>query len=205
MLSKTPLVSAVAIVSLGLGIGATAAIVSLFTQILVRPLPVPEPDRLVNLSAPGPKWGSQSSNQAGPSEAVFSYPMFRDLERVQQVFTGLAAHRLAGANIAFGSRSLHGDLMLVSGSYFPTAGVRPALGRLIGPDDDRDPGGSPVAVLSHAFWRSAMAGDPGAIGRSITVNGAPLTIVGVAPTGFRRHDDRNRSETVHSADAERRR
>src|SRR5437588_7037172 len=91
-LFKTPFVTGIAIVSLALGIGANAAIFSLFDQILLRPLPVPSPDRLVNLAAPGLKPGSQSCGQAGDCDVVFSYPMFRDLERSQTVFTGLAAH-----------------------------------------------------------------------------------------------------------------
>jgi len=93
MLLKTPLVTAVAVVSLALGIGANAAIYSLFDQMLLRPLPVPEPTRLVNLGAPGPKPGSTQCSQAGDCEQVFSYPMFRDLERAQTVFTGIAAHK----------------------------------------------------------------------------------------------------------------
>src|SRR5213593_3285023 len=89
-LFKTPFVTGIAVISLALGIGANAAIFSLFDLILLRPLPVPEPDRLVNLSAPGPKPGSQSCNQAGSCDEVFSYAMFRDLERVQTVFTTVA-------------------------------------------------------------------------------------------------------------------
>jgi hypothetical protein len=100
-LFKTPFVTIVAIVSLALGIGANAAIFSLFHQMLLHPLPVQEPERLVNLSAPEPKPGSQSCNNAGSCDEVFSYPMFRDLERVQKVFTGIAAHRSFGANLAY--------------------------------------------------------------------------------------------------------
>src|SRR3954464_8620489 len=136
-LFRTPLVTGVAILSLALGIGANAAIFSLFEQMLLRPLPVAEPSRLVNLGAPGPKPGSQSSNQAGGTDAVFSYPMFRDLQRVQTVFTDIAAHRQFGANLSYRGRMLSGEGMLVSGSYFPALGVQPALGRLIGPQDDR--------------------------------------------------------------------
>src|SRR5215217_5666955 len=91
-LFKTPFISVVAIVSLALGIGANAAIFSLFDQTLLRPLPVARPGELVNLSAPVPKPGSQSCGQAGNCDAVFSYAMFRDLERTQTVFTGIAAH-----------------------------------------------------------------------------------------------------------------
>src|SRR6266550_3920102 len=91
MLFKTPFVTIVAIVSLALGIGANAAIFSLFNQMLLRPLPVPQPDRLVNFGAPGPKQGSNSCSQAGDCDTVFSYPMFRDLEKAQTTFTGIAA------------------------------------------------------------------------------------------------------------------
>jgi len=184
MLFKTPFVTIVAIVSLALGIGANAAIFSLFHQLLLRALPVQEPDRLVNLSAPGPKPGSVSSNVAGGSEIVFSYPMFRDLERVQTVFTGIAAHRSFAANLAFQGQTLSGSGMLVSGSYFPVLGVQPALGRLIGPVDDRAPGESHVAVLSHAYWQTRFASDPNVLNQSMLVNGQAMTIVGVAPRGF---------------------
>src|SRR5229473_1822458 len=100
-LFKTPFVTIVAIVSLALGIGANAAIFSLFNQLLLRPLAVPQPDQLVNLAAPGPKPGSQSCSQAGDCDTVFSYAMFRDLERAQTTpFTGIAAHVSFGANLA---------------------------------------------------------------------------------------------------------
>ena len=107
MLVKTPFVTIVAILSLALGIGANTAIFSVFDQLLRRPLPVEDPERLVNLLAPGPKPGSTSCNSAGPCEAVFSYPMFRDLEKGQTPFTALAAHRLFGANLAANGQTLH--------------------------------------------------------------------------------------------------
>src|SRR5512144_2291453 len=88
-LFRTPFVTIVAILSLGLGIGANAAIFSLFNQIILKPLPVPEPTRLVNLGAPGPKSGMQSCGDAGSCDAVFSYPMFRDLAQQQSPFTGI--------------------------------------------------------------------------------------------------------------------
>ena len=83
---------------------------------------------------------------------MFSYPMFRDLERVQKVFTGIAAHRLFGANLAFEGQTMSGSGMLVSGSYFPVLGFQPVLGRLLGPGDDRTVGESLVVVLAHAYW-----------------------------------------------------
>src|SRR5688500_16763975 len=184
-LFKTPFVTVIAIVSLALGIGANAAIFSAFNQMLLQALAVPEPAQLVNLSAPGPKPGSQSCGQAGGCDAVFSYPMFRDLERVQTVFTGIAAHVSQGANVAYEGRTLSADAMLVSGSYFPILGVQPALGRLLTREDDRTPGGHFVVVLSHAFWRSQLAENSDVVNQTMIVNSHPMTIVGVAPAGFR--------------------
>src|SRR5436190_15676743 len=125
MLFKTPFVTVVAILSLALGIGANAAIFSLFNQILLRPLPVGEPYRLVNLGAPGPKPGSNSCSTAGGCEWVFSYPMFRDLERGQTPFTGIAAHVEFDANVEARGQTESTQGMLVSGSYFPVLGVKP--------------------------------------------------------------------------------
>jgi hypothetical protein len=153
-LFRTPFVTTVAIVSLALGIGANAAIFSLFNQLLLANMSVPEPDRLVNLSAPGPKPGSQSCNQAGGCDAVFSYAMFRDLERVQTPFTGIAAHVSFAANLAARGQTHNGQGLLVSGSYFPVLGLTPSLGRLLGPDDDRTPGEAHVVMSEQAPIRS---------------------------------------------------
>jgi putative ABC transport system permease protein len=183
-LVKTPFVTAVAALSLALGIGANAAIFSLFDQTLLRSLPVADPGRLVNLSAPGPKPGSQSCGQAGNCDHVFSYPMFKDLERTQQVFTGIAGHVGFGANLAFQGQTRSGGGMLVSGSYFPVLGLQPALGRLFTPDDDRTIGGQFVAVLSHSYWTTRLGGRETVLSQTLIVNGKPMTIVGVAPRGF---------------------
>ena len=186
-LFKTPFVTTIAIVSLALGIGANAAIFSLFDQLLLRPLPVADPGGLVNLLVPGPKPGNQSCNQAstrGNCDDVFSYPMFRDLERVQTVFTGLATHRLIAANVSYDRQTINGQAMLVSGSYFPVLGLRSTLGRLIEPGDDRVIGQSAIAVLSYDYWATRLAADPNVLNASMMVNGQTLTIVGVAPRGF---------------------
>jgi hypothetical protein len=121
-LFKTPFVTIVAIVSLALGIGANAAIFSLFNQMLLRPLPVPEPDRLVNLAAPGPKPGGTSCGQAGGCDEVFSYPMFRDLEKVQTVFTALGAHVSFGANLSARGQTQNGEGAARLRWLFPGAG-----------------------------------------------------------------------------------
>jgi predicted permease len=183
-LAKSPFVSAVAVLSLALGIGANAAIFSLFDQMLIRSLPVYEPARLVNLGAPGPKHGSQSCNQAGDCEEVFSYAMFRDLEREQRSFTGIAAHRLFGANLAHASQTVNGRGMLVSGSYFSVLGIQPAMGRLFGPADDQIVGEHFVAVLSYNYWMSRLGGERTILNQTIVINGHPMTIVGVAAQGF---------------------
>jgi predicted permease len=183
-LFKTPFVTIVAIVSLALGIGANAAIFSLFNQILLKPLDVPEPARLVNLGAPGPKPGSSNCGQAGGCDDVFSYAMFRDLERAQTPFTGIAAHVGFGANLSAGGQTQNGEGLLVSGSYFPVLGLKPAIGRLLAPEDDKAPGEPHVVVLSYAFWQSRFALDPNILNQPLVVNGQTMTIVGVAPKGF---------------------
>src|SRR5687768_7420513 len=151
---------------------------------LLKPLPVREPRQLVNLAAPGPKHGSTSCNQAGDCEAVFSYQMFRDLEAKQTVFSGIAAHRAFGANLAFEKQTLNGDGMLVSGSYFPLLGIQPALGRLLGPADDQTIGAGLATVVSHDFWQSRLGGDPAIVNKTMVINGQHFTIVGVAPEEF---------------------
>lgn len=183
-LLKTPFVSIIAIVSLALGIGANAAIFSLFDQILLRSLPVHEPERLVNLGSPGPKSGSNSCSNQGPCTEVFSYPMFKDLERVQSSFEGLAAHRSFGANLAYRGQTMNGEGMSVSGSYFPLLGVRPALGRLLTPEDDVTVGSHFVVVLSEAYWRTRFEANPNILNETLMVNGQALTIVGVAARNF---------------------
>ena len=183
-LFRTPFVTGVAVLSLALGIGANAAIFSIFNQMLLSNLPVTAPQELVNLSSPGPKQGSTSCNNAGSCEDVFSYPMFRDIQKMQTVFTDVAAHVSFGANLSFDGQTISGEGMLVSGSYFPVLGVQPALGRLIAPSDDQKVGESPVVVLSHGYWTSRFGQRGDVVNRTMVVNGQTLTIVGVAPAGF---------------------
>jgi predicted permease len=184
MLLKTPFVTTAAVLSLGLGIGANTAIFALFHQILLRPLPVASPAALVNLGAPGEKSGSQSCNNSGGCDEIFSYPMFLDLAREQQVFTGIAAHRLFTANVGYEGQTLSVDGAEISGSYFPVLGLNPIIGRLIAPDDTATVGDRPVAVLSEDYWASRFQRDPAVIGRTLVVNGQPLTVIGVTPQGF---------------------
>ncbi len=184
MLLKTPFVTAIAILSLALGIGANAAIFSMFDQLLWHPLPVHEPSRLVNLSAPGPMPGANSCNQSGECDEVFSYAMFRDLEKAATPLSGIAAHRITGASLSVRNEPSTGDAALVSGSYFPVLGLNAAAGRLIGPDDDRVMGANFVAVLSHRFAEDKFGSPRKAVGQSVIVNGKSFTVIGIAPEGF---------------------
>jgi putative ABC transport system permease protein len=181
---RDPGLSIVVIVMLAVGIGATTAVYSVFHEILVRPLPVPEPERLVNLGAPGLKPGSTNCTTAGDCSEVFSYPMFRDLEAQQGVFSGIGAHREFDANLAYDGDTLWAPGLLVSGGYFSTLNLRPAKGRLIGSQDEARIDESAVVVLSYDYWSSQFGAQESVIGRTLTVNGQALTIVGVAPEGF---------------------
>jgi len=184
-LFRTPLVTGVAVLSLALGIGANAAIYSLFHELLLAPLAVPHPEQLVsfggNTPSPG---GHQTTLAGGDSKWVFSYPMFRDLESQPGPFTGVAAHQDFAANIAFRRNTVNVSAEYVSGSYFPVLGVKPALGRLIGPDEDKVIGANPYVVLSHAYWANQLGSDPSVLGQTMTVNGQIFRIIGVAPSGF---------------------
>jgi predicted permease len=179
-----PFVTAVAIVSLALGIGATAGIFSVFHQVLLQSLAVPDASQLVNLGAPGPKPGFGSCGRAGDCEMVFSYPMFRDLQKIQAVFTDVAAHVSFGANLAYQTQTSSSEGLLVSGSYFPVLELQPALGRLLNSNDDKLVGESRVVVLSYNYWSSRFGLDPTILDQQVVVNGQSLTIVGVAPKGF---------------------
>jgi predicted permease len=183
-LARTPIVTAIAALSLGLGIGANAAIYSIFYRMVRQDLPVVEPERLVNLAAPGPKDGSQSCGQAGSCDDVFSYPMFRDLQRAHVAsLPVIAGHRDFGANVSYQRQSFALSGLLVSGTYFPALRLRSSLGRLLSPTDD-DASAPPAIVLAHWFWETRLGADSAAIGKTLLVNGKPATIVGVASEYF---------------------
>lgn len=184
VLRKTPVVTAVAVISLALGVGANAAIYSLFDELLMQRLPVRAPQELVNLSAPGPKPGSQSCSAAGSCDDVFSYPMYRDLEQQQNTLVGIAAHSLTSTVASLGNDAFNANAMLVSGSYFDVLGVRPVLGRLLQPEDDTDHGDNHVTVLTYTLWQNRFAADPAIVGKTLLLRGQPFTIIGVAAKGF---------------------
>ena len=184
MLLKTPFVTAIAVLSLALGIGANAAIFSMFDQLLLHPLDVNAPSRLVNLKAVGPMPGSNSCNESGQCDEIFSYAMFRDLEKSPGPFTAIAAHRITSVSMAVRNEPLTGEAAMVSGNYFPVLGLQPAAGRLLTPDDDKVIGANFVAVISYKFWEDKFGKDTKVIGQPILVNGKSYSIVGVAPEKF---------------------
>ena len=184
-LLKRPAFAAVVVAILGVGIGVIVAMYTIFDGMVLRPIPGSQrPRELVNLAAPGLMPGATFCDFAGDCDEVFSYPMFRDLERQQEPFTGIAAHRMFDANLAFRGESVSATGVLVSGSYFGVLEVQPTLGRLLGAQDDVVEGSADAVVLSYRYWQNALGGDPAVVGQALVVNGKPVTIVGVAPREF---------------------
>jgi len=177
-LFKAPAFTIVVVLTLALGIGANTAIFSLMDQVLLRMLPVKSPEQLVVLDGPGAFRGRTFNN------GTFSYPMYRDFRDQNTVFDGVVARFPAPLTLLAGGQSERVNGELVSGNYFDVLGVRAHIGRTFTPDDDRTPGGHPVAMLSHNFWMRRFAGDPGVLNRNISLNGLPMTIVGVTAPGF---------------------
>ncbi|HTI04561.1 MAG TPA: ABC transporter permease [Gemmatimonadales bacterium] len=175
---RAPGFTAIAIASIALGIGANTAIFTLVDQVLLRVLPVKAPHQLVQVTLDGNHYGN---NWGDLSE--LSYPWYAALGD-QPVFDGVFGRFGYKINVGSAGHTEEARGEIVTGTYFPVLGVRPALGRLLSPDDDRQRLGHPVAVLSHAYWTSRFGADPSVVNRSILVNGQPYTVVGVAQPGF---------------------
>jgi predicted permease len=177
-LLKSPVFVSVAVISLALGIGANTAVFTFLDQALLRLLPVKEPQELVQLKEVGQHYGSNTGMNA------LSYPIYKDFSEQNQVFSGMLCRSSQPLSISFGGRSERSVGELVSGTYFPVLGVRPALGRLFTASEDRTRGGAPFAVLGYNYWQMRFAGDSDVIGKPILVNNHKLTIIGVAQQGF---------------------
>ena len=176
---KSPGFATVAILSIGLGIGANAAIFTLVDQVLLRTLPLDRTDELVQVTYTGSRYG----NNWGDGTEL-SYPMYTEIRDGNQVFAGVCGRFVTAFHIGAAGRTERVTGEVVSGTYFPVLGVGAAIGRTFTPDDDRLPGGHPHVVLSHAYWSARFASDPGVLGSTMTINGYPYTIVGVAQRGF---------------------
>jgi predicted permease len=181
-LRKTPGFTAVAVLTLALGIGANTAIFSLLDQVMLRLLPVSHPEQLVVLRSPGPTRGHLWSD--GDGAQSFSFPMYKALREGNRVFSGLLACRQVEISVAYRGSTERDQADLVSGNYFKVLGVGPVLGRLFTLDDDLVPDARPVVVLSFAYWQRRFGGDPGVLNQSLLVNAHPMTVVGVARRGF---------------------
>jgi predicted permease len=182
VLAKNPGFTSIAILTLALGIGANTAIFSLMNQMLLRRLPVKNPNELVVLYAPGPKTGRVSSD--GDGNESFSYPMYKGLRDAAANVCGILARSSLDASLAMRGQTERGRAELVTGNYFDVLGVQPAIGRVFTPDDEKIPGGNTLAVLSYNYWSRRFASDPGVLNKSILVNNIPMTIVGVSRNGF---------------------
>ena len=179
-LLKTPVLCLVVVLSLGLGIGANTAIFSLLHQVLLRALPVPNSRELVIVTSPGDlKGGRNSTDNSGGMDMIFSYPMFRELEKR---VPGIAGHRLFSANLSFQGKTQSGSVCVVSGGYFPALGVEPVVGRTLSPQDDS--GKQPVGMISYGYWTDKLGGRSDILNQPLRVNGQIFTIAGVTPRGF---------------------
>jgi predicted permease len=175
---KSPVFVVVAILSLAFGIGANTAIFTLVDQLLLRFLPVPDPQQLVLLWSRGSHYGSNNGLHK------LSYPMYEDFRDHNQVFSGMFCRYDMSFSISSEGKTEKVEGELVSGTYFPVLRVGAALGRVFTPDDDTTPGAHPFAVISYRYWLSRFAGSPDVIGKKLLVNGYPITIVGVSRAGF---------------------
>lgn len=178
-LSAQPISTTVILASLMIGIGVNTAIFSLADQTLVRPMPVTDPDRIVQLS-----WEGQWIGEGRGWGSLLPHPLFVSLAEEQSVFSSIAARSPGDVTIIGPAGSERARIALVTGDYFELLGLRPHLGRLIGPGDDQVPDGHPVVVLSHAWWTARYGADSTVVGRQIQLNGRPMSIIGVAPRGF---------------------
>jgi len=177
MLRKSPGFTAVAVLTLALGIGANTAIFSLVDCLVVRPLPIDHPAQMAFLIS---SWNGSGSNTA------FSYPDFQEIRKqTANIFSDLSAFRMFQMDgLTVDGRSEPMWSSYVTGNFFGQMGIKPMLGRFILPSEGSAPGADPVLVLSYSYWKSRFNADPNIIGQRASINGHPITIVGVAPAGF---------------------
>jgi predicted permease len=176
--AKAPVFTTVAVVSLALGIGANTAMFTLIDQVLLRALPVEDPERLVLVFAQGNHYGSNWGMNS------MSYPMYKDFRDGNTVFEGMVCRFATSSSLGHDGSTERVAAELVSGNYFRVLGVRAAEGRLIGPEDDKTPGAGTVAVLTYDYWVSRFGGRRNIIGQTVRINNHPMTVIGVTQDGF---------------------
>jgi predicted permease len=174
-LAKRPGFTLVALLIIGLGVGANSAVFSVVDAVLLKPLPVESPDELVEI---------YSAEESESFPATLSYPDYVAIKARDDLFSGVIAYtaHFFGLSSAGRSEAVFGEL--VSGNYFGVLGVRPTIGRGFRADEDDLPGAAPVVVISHGLWKRRFAADPGIIGRTIALSGRPFEVVGVMPAEF---------------------
>ncbi|MCC6368436.1 MAG: ABC transporter permease [Bryobacterales bacterium] len=178
-MTRSPLFSTVAIVSLALGIGANTAIFTLMDQLMLRQLPVKDPRQLVMLYQKG------ANNGSNMGDRMQSYPIYQDWQKKAEPLAEVLCRRLVPTSVSAGNKTERVDAELVSGNYFTMLGVKAAAGRVFNSkEDDQVYAGHPVVVLSYDYWRTRFAADPKVVGTKILVNNYPMTVVGVSAAGF---------------------
>ncbi len=186
-LSNSPGFTAIAVVTLALGIGANAGIFSVLQQVLLQRLPVSHPEQLALVYSPGPKSGHVSSDEVDGSES-FSYPMYKDLRdqltTPAGVLSGLVAKADFPVSLTSRGQTERAHSELVSGNYFEVLGVQPFIGRTLQPSDTASDDGIPVVVLGYGYWQKRFGGDPRILNESVLVNNSPMTVVGVVNPAF---------------------
>jgi putative ABC transport system permease protein len=185
-LRKSPAFTLTVIVTLALGIGANAAVFTLFDQVLLRMLPVQRPKELVRFEWNGAFSGSMSSfgGDSKDHHNYFSYPMYKDLRERNQVFQDMLAADRTGVGISWHNQADSTDAEVVTGNYFQMLGLRPALGRLLTQQDDTAKNANPVLVLSYTCWKTHFGAARDVVGQSVLINGHPFAVLGVAPENF---------------------
>ncbi|MFZ0636418.1 MAG: ABC transporter permease, partial [Candidatus Acidiferrales bacterium] len=165
-LRKSPGFTAVAVLTLALGMAANTTMFSMVNSVLLRPLPVPHADQIVVVAT------EQKNN---PYYSAFSYPDFVDLQKQTEGFSGLFAYELSIAGLSADGTASHVAVSFVSGNFFSTLGIQPARGRLILPTEGAQPGSDPILVLGYAYWQSRFGGNPSVVGKQVLMNGHPVT------------------------------
>jgi len=180
-LRNSPGFTLVAVLSLALGIGANTAIFQIVDAVRLRALPVQNPQELVSVDFE-PK--SARSGWFSTRSARFTYAHWEQIRKQQQAFSGVMAWSAARYNLSDGGETRYAEGLFVSGDFFSVLGVKPALGRVFTAQDDTAACSSPGAVLSDSFWRREFGGDPGALGRTVSLDGHKFPVIGVTPRAF---------------------
>src|SRR6201998_3646215 len=185
-LPKAPGFTITVVLTLALGIGANAAVFTLFDQVLLRMLPVQRPQDLVRFEWTGAFNGTMSSfgGETKDRHNYFSYPMYKDLRDQNQVFSGILAADKAQVGLSWHNQAENDDAEVVSGNYFQLLGLKPAIGRLFTQQDDTEKDANLVTVLSYNYWRTHLGAAKDVVGQTILINGHSFTIIGVAPPNF---------------------